>query len=516
MLDLLCGAFGLLGLFILAVFLYSEAEFGSQEGGIGSWGQPYPLYGCALAISGPLIVAGLIPVVGLRWSLLGPAAELLLLVGARGVGRVAGSRRAAVLRHARSDAVLVRRLGVEKLVARRDLAKDPEALQALADALGSGDSEIVTFAAVALTRLGQVGVVAEALARPFLDPGRSMRDASAVGSALRELGPDAAIPILGLLESPSTPFLGRHAIFTSLHGIKDERVVRVIRRVAEDPDPRMRAGALEWLRRDDPVGSGELLRRALRDSAGAVRIVALHAVRILRNRSVADEVVPLTEDAEPTVRRVAIEVLGGFEDPRVAAAAIRALTEPDEELRRQAILALGKVRPAEAVEPLLAALEDPAMLLRSDAAEALRKIGDRRACPALARTIRTDPWYAARAQAALALESMGWKPESPEDQAAWALAMGIWEHPFEPDANTLAGFQAALKDADAARGALPRLARLLEEKPAGISDALLWSFSQLDQVLGPELKRGGPQLLDCDPVRKAARAEIARRASATR
>ena len=63
-----------------------------------------------------------------------------------------------------------------------------------------------------------------------------------------------------------------------------------------------------------------------------------------------------------------------------------------------------------------------------------------------------------------------------------------------------------------ALGALPRLARLLQEKAAEVPDSWLMRLSELDQVMGPEQERKDPELLDCEPVRKAARAEMARRA----
>src|SRR5262249_31211700 len=93
MFNFVCGALGLVGGFIFGLFLFSEAEFGYQEGRKANVALPHVLYGCVLIVSGPMIAIALIPWVGFRWCLLGPVAEIFFLVSARGVGRLLGSRR---------------------------------------------------------------------------------------------------------------------------------------------------------------------------------------------------------------------------------------------------------------------------------------------------------------------------------------------------------------------------------------------------------------------------------------
>jgi HEAT repeat protein len=448
------------------------------------------------------------------WGLLAPVAQAVLLLSSREIARVLGATRAVALRHARSAEMELRRVGVLKLIAVVDMAKDREARQALEEALGSGDPQIVRSAAVILFRAGLTQVVAEALAKPFLKPDRATAESYTVGDVLRDLGADAAAPVLRLLESPGTPTACRVAILsTALRGLKDAPVCRAVQRVVGDPDADVRAAAVEWIGREGPPGARDLLIPALSDSSSLVRTSALRAFEARRDRSAADHLLRLTGDESPAVRRVAIEVLGKLEEPRVAGPAIRALKEPDDESRYWAILALGKARATEGVEPLLAALEDPAVDLHPHAARSLGEIGDRGACDGLVRAMRTDPLYATRVRAAEALESMGWKAQAPGDQAALAIAKGTWDHAFDADPETLGGFQAALKDRDAAVGALPRLARLLRENPAQASDSWLMILSELENVLGPEMERRGPEHLDFQSVRNAARAEMARRAA---
>jgi hypothetical protein len=80
----------------------------------------------------------------------------------------------------------------------------------------------------------------------------------------------------------------------------------------------------------------------------------------------------------------------------------------------------------------------------------------------------------------------------------------------------LIGFTAPLLIAGLARvpgvGWWSLLAPLLRDQAAQIPDAWLFRLSELDGVHGPE-QRGSRDLLDCQPVRKAARTEIARRAA---
>jgi HEAT repeat protein len=506
--DVVCGALGLLGVLVFGSFLVTELGSAYRHGRTNGAGLPRAFTGCVLVLTGPMLAAGLVPFGLGWWSLLTPAGQALLLLAGRQVARLLGSTREVSLRHARSEDLPVRHSGVAKLIAVADLEKDRDARRALEDALGSGDPEILRSAAVALSRAGLMPVVAEALAKPFLDPWRATAESYSVGELLRELGADAAGPLLKLLESPAAC---RVAILSALRGLKDERVGRAVQRLLGDPDASVRAAAVEWVGREDPPGARELLLPALKDATSLVRTSALRAFEARRDLSAADELLRLTGDESSAVRRVAIEVLGKLKEPRVAGPAIRALQEPDDESRYWAILALGEAGAAEAVEPLLAALEDPAVDLRAHVARSLGRIGDRRACEGLARAMRSDPSYATRVRAAEALEAMGWRAEAPADRSALAIAKRSWDHPFEADPETLEGFQAALKDGDAAVGALPRLARLLQEKAAQISDSWLMRLSEVDNVLGPE-HRGSAEALDCQPVRKAARAEIARRA----
>lgn len=467
-----------------------------------------------VGVTAPMLAAGLWPIVGRReWFLALPPAQVVLIYFAKGVARLLGSTRWASLRHARSSQITIQRLGVEKLMEFTDPGKDPLSRQALEGALGSGDPEILRSSATRLFKLGLRDLVADALAKPFVDPERAMRVSYLVGDVLRVIGPDAAGPLLRRLESLATPTACRTAVLYALRGQKDESVVRGVRGALGDPDAALRAAAVEWVGVTDPAGARELLLPALNDPAPAVRSACLRAFEARRDRSSNDDLLKLTEDAVPAVRRVAMEVLGALGEPRVAPSAVRALKDPDDEHRYRAILALGTLRAAEAVDPLLAALEDSALDLRPHVARSLGQIGDSRAVGGLAKALRRDPLYATRVRAAEALGSMGWRTESPADHAAWAIAKGDWNHPFVGNEETLEGFDAALKDGDAAGGALLRLEQLLQNQAAQVPDSWLFRLSELDGIRGPMEERRGPELLDCQPVRKAARAEIARRAA---
>jgi HEAT repeat protein len=512
-LNFFCGALGLLGVAIFGYFLYSVTDLAFQHGMTKHRGLPGCVHAGVLGLTSPMLAAGAAPFVGLRWCWVPPLAQVVLLSLMTGTARFLGSTFLASRRHARSAEPTTRQLGVEKLMAFHDPGTKRRSRQAVEEALKTGDSQILRTSAVTLYKLGLREAVAEALAQPFLDPDRAMREAYIVANVLTELGAEAAGPLLRRLETASTPSACRVGVLYALRTQKDERVVRGVRPSLEDADAAVRVAAVEWVAWTDPAAAREMLLPLLSDPASAVRAACLRAFEHRRDRPSGDELLRLADDPVPAVRRVAIEVLGTLGEPQAAAPAIRALKESDDEHRYWAVLTLGKLRTAEAVDPLLTLLQDSAPDLRPHVARSLGQIGDPRALDGLVRALRSDPLYATRVRAAEALESMGWRPPGPAEQAALALAKGTWEHPFEGDPETLEGFDTALKDGEAAPFALPRLARLAEEKAAQIPDSWLFRLSELDGVRGPMEERRGPDLLDCQPVRKAARTEIARRAT---
>ncbi|HUK93121.1 MAG TPA: HEAT repeat domain-containing protein [Methanomicrobiales archaeon] len=90
------------------------------------------------------------------------------------------------------------------------------------------------------------------------------------------------------------------------------------------------------------------------------------------------------------------------------------------------IEALGEIADPRAVDPLIRNLRDPSVEVRWETALALGEIGDERAVGPLLPGLR-DPDRYIRYGTALALPKLGWKAETPGDQASLLLGLQDWD-----------------------------------------------------------------------------------------
>lgn len=130
-----------------------------------------------------------------------------------------------------------------------------------------------------------------------------------------------------------------------------------------------------------------------------------------------------TKSKTPETRLAAVEKLGECADVRGAVALGELLGDEVAEVRFAALSALQKLDLPEAVPYLTKALRHSDPALRVQAALNLQTRKANEALPELVVAL-SDDLHKVRTAAAAALETLGWKPSTPKDDAAWRVATG--------------------------------------------------------------------------------------------
>jgi HEAT repeat protein len=174
----------------------------------------------------------------------------------------------------------------------------------------------------------------------------------------------------------------------------------------DDPDPHVRATAVESMPSTPASDIGPILAQAITDSDERVRLAAVERLAGLSSRAPAlawsallrcrveerDELLAALQRTNPGQileialehltsldegeRRLAIEMTGWGDSQGAVEAAIRALGDPLPDVRRTAVAALGRLRDRSAVAALGKALADPDVGVRVGAVRALGVIDD--------------------------------------------------------------------------------------------------------------------------------------------
>ena len=164
-----------------------------------------------------------------------------------------------------------------------------------------------------------------------------------------------------------------------------------------DSDADVRAAAARSLGR---LGAGEAsgaLVEALVASS-VPRAIAFRAILDVGPDALRD-VRRLAADPDPALRAAAVELLGWLGDASDDALLIDAVDDPSAEVRARAAAALGRLASADGAEALTRALDDRVYFVRLHAARALGHVGERDAVPRLLRQAREDRFESARAAA---------------------------------------------------------------------------------------------------------------------
>ena len=128
---------------------------------------------------------------------------------------------------------------------------------------------------------------------------------------------------------------------------------------------------------------------------------------------------------DPRIRRKVIESLNleGEVQPATIELIAAGLGDEDAGVRAAAATAMGSTGNERATESLLPLLRDANPEVRRAAVMGLGQVRDGRASAAVA-TLLHDVSASVRQGAALALERMGWRPSSEEEQASYEIALG--------------------------------------------------------------------------------------------
>jgi len=200
----------------------------------------------------------------------------------------------------------------------------------------------------------------------------------------------------------------RRAIMSHLVDISEENMEvdfgRIFRMALSDPDPEVRAMAIDGLWYEDQ--DLQLMRRFLelfeKDPATEVRArAAIGLGRYFYNACIMERI-PLSvvrpaidalrqafyNPEEPLeVRRRALEALGDTLEPDLPQMIERAYADPDERMRISALFAMGRTGEARWTPYVMEALRSPSPAMRYEAVVAAGEIGIREAVPILERLI---------------------------------------------------------------------------------------------------------------------------------
>ncbi len=240
------------------------------------------------------------------------------------------------------------------------------------------------------------------------------------------------------------PYAIRTAAAKDLGTIGDQRAVEpLVKALKQDSDWPVRSAAAEALGKIGDDSAVEPLVAALNDEKWAVRRAAALALGKIGGKKAVDPLINSLGDTDQDVRAAAAVALGQLGDrnaveplisilaektwhaPIAAAPAlaeigderaveplIKALKDGPAHSRGPAAKALGKIGAESAVDPLIEALSDTNTGVRKAAARALAELGAGKAIPALSNALAD--WELGPG-ALEALEKLGWKPASPED-----------------------------------------------------------------------------------------------------
>ncbi len=148
--------------------------------------------------------------------------------------------------------------------------------------------------------------------------------------------------------------------------------IDAVRPLVEDPDPSVRATAIDALWRMGDPGIPSRLVAYLSGDSVPERGVAEHILKERGDVSETTRIGALLDHKDPQVRVAALRVLGEFGTPVARDLVAARLTREDPDLRLEAVRILERQQGAGALPAVLAFLEDPDPMMR---AAVLRVIG---------------------------------------------------------------------------------------------------------------------------------------------
>jgi len=160
---------------------------------------------------------------------------------------------------------------------------------------------------------------------------------------------------------------------------------RIVAAGLADPDPQVRANAVEVVASAREVGLMPIVQKLLADPVVPVRFAALLAIGDLEYALARNDVAPLVKDANPNIRIAAAYALTRLGRPELYQDLCNALAGDDQTVRANAALLLGKSGRKDGLRYLYWALQrdDSSEMVVLQTAEAIAMLGDARIYPKL-------------------------------------------------------------------------------------------------------------------------------------
>ena len=138
----------------------------------------------------------------------------------------------------------------------------------------------------------------------------------------------------------------------------------------------VRLHAIEALARNRDQRSIRALNGVINDPDTRVRLKAIEVLGVIRNPSSVAPLLTKIDDREQIIRLAAIETLGQLKDPRAIESLSSLLTRPDPNVRVTTITALGEIGSICCIEKISECLNDENRFVRAAAILALKNVGD--------------------------------------------------------------------------------------------------------------------------------------------
>ncbi len=228
---------------------------------------------------------------------------------------------------------------------------------------------------------------------------------------------DAMVPLFDIVNDESEDQAIRIEAIGAIGNFGTRRVLRPFEKLLGDPDPQVSTAAAKALAQLAYMGDRYAIH-LMKELAGSqaksdLKTIAVVALGRSGKFFVADELIVLLGDEQPTIRGDAAEALGILGDLRAVDPLIALLKDEDQTVRTKTCQALGQMGDPKASPALIeVAKDDVERYVRSDAAYALGLIADEAALPDLVQLLKdadeNDRWgyqYAVSQYGNLAFEA---------------------------------------------------------------------------------------------------------------
>jgi HEAT repeat protein len=212
---------------------------------------------------------------------------------------------------------------------------------------------------------------------------------------------DAVAPLFSIVTDEGEDEALRIEAISAIGNFGTRKVLRPFEELLEDPNPQISTAAAKALAQLAQMGDRYAVHLmkglAASKQEDALKTIAVVALGRSGKFSVADDLIVLLENEQPTIRADAAEALGVLGDLNAVEPLVALLEDEDKTVRTKACQALGQIGDPTASDALLkVARDDSDRYVRSDAAYALGLIADENALDELVSILKeadeSDRW----------------------------------------------------------------------------------------------------------------------------